>query len=300
MSTKDVLRKGVGLAVPLFGALYLAACGGTASFRGGESGGSSSAGASSGGTSNAGAPNSSGGESHICNVACPAIACASGATLVTQPGQCCPTCVASGGAGGSGQVCNVACPRSDCDVPGSIPIEGGCCPICVLPGDGLGGYNGTGGTPQPGGAGGALQAGGDAGIGGALQCGGVFCPAIACASGFVSVKEPGACCPTCVADAQACTAGEQGYQTLRASLLQQSGATSCNVDTDCTTLSGVPQCGDQCVTSAVNASLEPNMANQLSLWASSYCATCTPVYPPCVAPPTPFCSAGQCQLYHAL
>jgi hypothetical protein len=285
MSTKDFLRSGVGWAVPLFGALYLAACGGTASFQGGVgSGGSSSAGAPSGGSSNAGAPNPSGGSGPVCNVACVVIACGPGS--ITVQGECCPYCVPDGTAGdGSGGGCGVvACPLIACssnEMLGNQP--GQCCPTCVPAGNG-----GAGGNSQSGGA------------GGTVQCGDVFCPANACAKGFISVTEPGACCPTCVADTQACTSGEQGYQTLRASLLQQSGATSCNVDSDCTNLSGVPQCGDECLTSAVNASLEPDMANQLSLWASSYCSTCTPVYPPCPLPPTPFCSAGQCELYHPL
>jgi hypothetical protein len=295
MSTKDFLRSGVGLAVPLFGALYLAACGGTASFKGGDgSGGASSAGASSGGSSNAGAPNPSGGSGPVCNVACPAIACGPGS--ITVQNGCCPYCVPDGtagdGSGGYGGCGVVACPLIACSSNEVLIDElGQCCPTCVPAGNG-----GAGGTTQSGGAGGAPETGGRGGEGGTVCT--ASCPA--CLNGFVPVMEPGACCPMCVAPSQACTAGEQGYQTLRASLLQQSGATSCNVDSDCTNLSGLAQCGDQCVTSAVNASLEPEMANQLSLWASSYCSTCTPVYPPCAAPPTPFCSAGQCQLYHTL
>jgi hypothetical protein len=307
MSTKDFLRRGLGLAVPLFGALYLAACGGSASFRGADGGGSSigggssTGGSSSGGSSIAGAPNPSGGNSYgggggqnCNNVACPAIACGPGSISV-QSG-CCSTCIPGGGAGGCGIV---ACPLIACGSGSTLVTEPGqCCPTCIPSGEG-----GAAGSGVAGGGGNAGSAGtvGSAGSGGVNQCGGVLCPeAIACAKGYVMVKQAGACCPTCVADAQACTAGEQGYQTLRASLLEQSGATSCNVNTDCTYLSGVPQCGDQCVTSVVNASLEPDMANQLSLWASSYCGTCMPVYPPCAAPPLPFCSAGQCQLYHAL
>jgi hypothetical protein len=297
MSTKDFLRRGLGLAVPLFGALYLAACGGSASFRGGDGGGSSIGGSSSGGSSIAGAPNPSGGNSYgggggqnCNNVACPAIACGPGSISV-QSG-CCSVCMPGGGAGGCGIV---ECPLIACSSESTLVTEPGqCCPTCIPSGEG-----GAAGSGETGGSGNAGSAGtvGSAGSGGVCN---VSCPAIACAKGYVRMQEAGACCPTCVADAQACTAGEQGYQTLRTSLLQQAGATSCNVDTDCTYLGGVPQCGDQCVTSAVNASLEPNMANQLSLWASSYCSTCTPVYPPCAAPPTPFCSAGQCQLYHAL
>jgi hypothetical protein len=207
-------------------------------------------------------------------VACPLIACGSNETLVTEPGQCCPSCIPSGSGGAGGTQSG-----------GAGGAQSG----------------GAGGFPQWGGAAGqSAGAGGDAGIGGGLGCGGVLCPGLACVKGYISVKEPGACCATCVADSQACTAGEQGYQTLRTSLLQQSGATSCSVDTDCTNLGGVPQCGDQCVSSAVNASLAPDMASQLSLWASNYCSTCTAAYPPCALPPTPFCSAGQCQLYHTL
>ncbi|HEX3777347.1 MAG TPA: hypothetical protein VHV51_22895 [Polyangiaceae bacterium] len=285
MASKSVLGKGLALTFSCLGALYVAACGGSASFHG-ETGGAAGTMAAAGSTGVGGSLGTAGtgsfaGSAGVCQVACPGIACEPG--FISIPDGCCSTCVpAVGGDGGSGVGgCGaVACPDIGC-VLGTTPIiePGQCCPSCVPNG-------GAGGT--------------DGGTGGTGGCGAVECPALDCVQGYTLITEPDACCPTCVPDSQACTAGEQGYQTLRASLLNQPGVTSCKVDQDCATLSGVGQCGDACAATAVNASEEPSMASQLELWSKNYCSTCMPVYPPCVAPPTPFCEGGQCQLYRPL
>lgn len=277
MSIKDLLRKSFGYALPVLGTLYVIACGGSATFHDGGSAG------------NAGnAPSAGSGGGGQCTGTCSAIGCVYGS--VTLPGECCPTCLPGGGEGGAGFggaggtgfagatggiggcTGNYACPAIACG-PGSktVPDPVTCCATCVIDNDG-----------------------------GAGGCSASECVAIACASGYTFQKMPGDCCPTCQPDSQACTSGQQGYQTLRASLLAQPGATSCMSDSDCALLDGAPACGDACVATTVNAALATDMDSQLSLWATDYCSTCTVVEPPCVAPPKPFCSSGQCQLYHLL
>jgi hypothetical protein len=279
MSTKDLLRKSFGFALPLLGVVYVAACGGSATFHGDGSAGSAGSGSLAG----------TGGGTQ-CNGLCPDIACGPGS--ITVQGECCPTCIPAGTGGGSfgtagsgsggivesagtssgGCTGLYACPAIACG-PGSTTVMDPvtCCATCVTDNDG--------------------------GIGG---CAAVGCVSVACATGYTLQKVPGDCCPMCQPDAQACTSGEQGYQTLRSSLLAQPGATSCMSDSDCTPLIGAAQCGDACTNTAVNASLAKDMTSQLDLWAADYCSTCTPVFPPCAAPPAPFCSGGQCQLYHLL
>jgi hypothetical protein len=189
----------------------------------------------------------------------------------------------SGSSAGAGGACVAFCPALDC-AQGYTLEPGQCCPSCV----------------PNGGAGGTSSTGGSAGVGGVGGCGDVACADIGCGPGTTPVTEPGSCCPICVPDGEACTAGKDGYQALLGNLLAQPGATSCMVDDDCALLSGSPQCGESCGGSAVNRSQAMDMAYQLSLWEKSYCSTCTPIYLPCAAPPKPFCEAGRCQLYHAL
>lgn len=204
--------------------------------------------------------------------------------------------VAHAGAGGSGTagtssagaggVCIAFCPAIDC-AEGYTLEPGACCPVCV-PNGGSGGSTGSAGAAGVGNAG---------GVGG---CGDVVCTDIGCGPGTTPVIEPGNCCPTCVPDGEACAAGKQGYQALLGNLLAQPGATSCMVDDDCTLLTGSGQCGAACSASPVNSSQAMEMAYQLSLWEKSYCSTCSPIYPPCAAPPKPVCNAGKCEPYHFL
>jgi len=258
MAITSSFGKRLALALTAWCALGAVACGGSTSVLGDPMGsaGTGAAGSPGGGSGGAtGVAGSAGamsaGTGGVCEAFCPAIACANGFVEERLPGQCCPTCVPSGGTAGAG-------------------------------GTGTGGGSGT------------------AGAGGVGGCDAVACIAIGCGPGTTPVVEPGDCCPTCVPDSQACMAGEQGYQTLLGSLLNQTGATSCAVDDDCSLLNGSAQCGGACSYQTVNAQQAPDMNNQLSLWAKSYCSTCTPIYPPCAAPPKPFCEGGQCQLYHAL
>lgn len=82
------------------------------------------AGASSAGSPGAGAP--SGGAGSNCNqVECPPIACGAGATLVTEPGACCPTCESNCA---SRPCADIACPSGY----QLMTLPGQCCPNCVL------------------------------------------------------------------------------------------------------------------------------------------------------------------------
>lgn len=87
--------------------------GGTSGKAGGSNAGSPSAGAPSGGAGN-----------NCSNVECPAIACGSGATLVTEPGACCPTC--------ESDCAQQPCPDIACASGYQLVTEPGqCCPTCV-------------------------------------------------------------------------------------------------------------------------------------------------------------------------
>jgi hypothetical protein len=214
---------------------------------------------------------------------------------VFKPGRCCPVCDGGGGApaggasgapaggasgapaggaaaggvsgvGGSGGGCgNVACPAVACDSGWvSVYPPDACCPTCVFEGDG--------------------------GTGGGNVCD-VACPLIACGKGFTF--SPSGCCGSCVPD-DACTLGQQGYETLQAQLIAQPGAVACKVDQDCALLQGNAYCGNACAEVPVNAAALQSIAEQLSTYATNDCSTCTPVQPPCAAPLPAICNQGQC------
>jgi hypothetical protein len=124
-------------------------------------------------------------------------------------------------------------------------------------------------------------------------CALVDCATPDCAVGYVAQQEPDACCPVCV-PATACTKGQQGYNTLRSTLLAQPGAMACKVDKDCALLASNPYCGDVCTYLPANAAATPSINAQLSSFAKENCSTCTPIYPPCAAPLPAVCVQGQC------
>jgi hypothetical protein len=257
-----------GLTVAFAAALLATACGGTFS-------GTGAAGAGGAGTAGSGAGGSgaTAGSGPYCNAACPLIACDGPST--TLPGECCPTCEPSGGGspgggsssgGAGGATCADIVPCADIGCPPGWISElqpGACCPSCVSGGAGAGG------------------------------CEDVACPGIACAKGYMLQQSAGACCPSCVPN-DACTQGQQSYDTLRQQLISQPGAVACKVSNDCALLSGSAYCGDECSAIPVNAAAAPSMDSQLSAYATKNCSTCTPVYPPCAAPPPPSCIDGQC------
>ena len=255
--------------VSLVAALCATACGG--SFSGGAAGGTGGTGAASG----AGGSGAAAGGG-VCDVACPAIRCTG--TLVTYPGDCCPSCesggsggVSGGGTAGTGGGCaELACPAYACAVGyKSVYQPGACCPTCV-PDD----------------------SGGSGGVGG---CDLVECAQPKCAPGYMLQQQPDACCPTCVPN-DACTKGQQSYDMLRTKLLSQPGAVACKVANDCALLGSNAYCGDECSQVPVNAAAAQSIDGELSSFAKNNCSTCTPIYPPCAAPLPPACVQGRCAI----
>ena len=260
------------LLMATLAALYIAGCGGSAVSENGPSAGSSSAGTAAGGGSSSGG-NGAGGTGHVCNGACPLIACGAGTKPVLQPGACCSTCVpddpggTSGATGSGGCSAAGACLAIGCAV-GYIPVvqAGDCCPTCVPDGSG--------------------------GSGGQSGCANMSCPALDCVMGFHLEVKPGDCCASCVAGS--CQPGQQGYAALKQQLLQPASATSCKVNTDCAALSSNASCGDQCGVFPVNVTSKPGIDQQLSAYAQDNCSSCMAIYPPCALLPPPICVAGQC------
>jgi hypothetical protein len=279
MSIKKRVLRGCGLLVPVLGALYSAGCGGSAFSEGGSGGAAGSATGAAGGAAGSGA-SGNGGSAGQCAKECPLIACGPGSVSTIQAGDCCPTCIpngqggaggASGGSAGAGGCSGVvACPAIACAMGfTSVTKPGDCCPTCVP--SGQGGSGGSGGC-----------------------AGATACPAIDCAKGYTLEQTAGECCPTCVPNADACTDGQQGYDTLRQKLLQGMGVLACKVNSDCTTLPGNAYCGDTCAATPVNVASAPGINSQLGSYATDNCSTCTPSYPPCAAPLTPICENAVC------
>jgi len=280
MNLNTLSLKQHGLVVSLVTALWATACGG--SFSGGASGGTGAASAASGtgaasgaGGGGAGGFGATGG---ACDVGCPAIGCLG--VSVTYPGDCCPTCLPSGGSGGvsaggttgvGGGCAGVACAGFTCAVGyKSVLLPDACCPTCV-PDD----------------------TGGSGGIGG---CAAVDCAFPNCPPGYTVQQQPDACCQHCVPDS-ACTKGQQGYETLRSQLLAQPGAVACKVDKDCALLGGNAYCGAACSQTPVNAAAAQSIDTELESYAKDNCSSCTPLLPPCVSPQQPVCLQGQCAGY---
>jgi hypothetical protein len=280
--TSRIVQSVLGLA-----ALWAGGCGGTFTTGPGDGGG--------GGPSGAGGDGSGGKGTCAGEAACGLVfGCGEGSISVIKPGDCCPSCepVGSGGASagsgggtssggsvgvagssGSGGHCGaVNCPAIFCNGL-LVSTPGQCCPIC-----------------QP----------GSGGAGGGANCSNVACPGFACAQGYHSVVEPGQCCPTCVPDADACSQGKQGYAALLSTLLNQSESESCQVDADCTLLSGDASCGQACSATPVSTVVASEFNAKLSAYAKSNCSTCMVTYPPCAAPPPPVCVGGICMAYHPL
>jgi hypothetical protein len=111
--------------------------------------------------------------------------------------------------------------------------------------------------------------------------------------GYMLQQKAGECCPSCVPN-DACTQGQQSYDVLRQKLISQPGAVACKVSGDCALLAVSGSCGDACQEIPVNAAAAPSIDNQLNAYATKNCSTCTPIYPPCFAPPPPACVNGQC------
>lgn len=133
----------------MLGALWLAACGGSAieSPGSGAAGGAVNTGGSlhsagstnsAGSSHSAGAPNSGGsggstsaGSGGMCGP-CLAIGCGPGFKSVLEPGACCPSCVPDGSGGVGGSCAGVDCPDYACAPGYQLQQQpGSCCPTCV-------------------------------------------------------------------------------------------------------------------------------------------------------------------------
>ncbi len=177
----------------------------------------------------------------------------------------------SPGAGSpSGGGCNdVGCLNLGCGAGyKSVKEPGACCPTCVPDGSG--------------------------GSGGGVSCATVDCPAIDCAQGYKWLSSADNCCGTCVPDPEACTKGQDAFQTLRKQLLADPSVHKCTTNADCTWLSDDFNCGNGCGGESVNVQSSKMLAAQLSQFAAQSCATCMIEPAPCEAPPPPFCDGQYC------
>jgi len=111
--------------------------------------------------------------------------------------------------------------------------------------------------------------------------------------GYHLQQQAGQCCPSCVADTT-CDAGQKGYQALRQKLLADPSAVACKTAKDCALLEEHPFCGDQCSYVSASASQAPSINEQLTSWDKANCSSCTPIYPPCVAPYPVQCLNSKC------
>jgi hypothetical protein len=194
---------------------------------------------------------------------------------------------------------------------------------------GAGGFTGpTGSSTTNSGTGtgaGGLGTAGRAGTGGSSSCANVGCLAIACGPGFVSVFQPGACCPicqpvpctgacvipmcpsgthldnvpgmccpTCVKDApDSCTKGRQAYFDFRSQLLDKYNSIGCKTAKDCGLVYENNRCVSSCGT-AFPISLADSAQQNLRTNAESNCSTCPATStPPCV-PAFAYCVEGRC------
>jgi hypothetical protein len=162
------------------------------------------------------------------------------------------------------------------------------------------------------------------GAGGSM-CTNVGCPAIGCGPGYISVIEPGACCPVCkpapcngacvaiacpkgahletppgmccpicVPDGPtACEQGQKAYAELRSMLLQKYQTLGCMRDADCGTVYESNRCASSCGTALPFAALS-FFADNLRSFADSNCASCPPQPPPPCVPGFVTCQKGQC------
>ena len=164
---------------------------------------------------------------------------------------------ATGGAGGALSCTTVVCPSIPSSCRKIIQDPTACCPTCTD----------TGCDP---------------------------CPDLACASGTHPETAVGACCPACVPDPpSACTQGQQGYATMRASMLTKYSSSGCKNSTDCVLVTENNPCAWSC-----NIPLPSNMSSSfisnLNQAAEGACATCPAPTAPSCEPMIAACANGNC------
>ena len=108
------------------------------------------------------------------------------------------------------------------------------------------------------------------------------CPSLTCDAGTHSETAAGACCPTCVDDPpDACTTGQQGYASMRKSMLEKYSSSGCKNSSDCVLMPENNLCVWNCdipLPSNMSASFVSNLTQS----AQSSCSTCpTPTAPQC-------------------
>jgi hypothetical protein len=154
-------------------------------------------------------------------------------------------------------------------------------------------------------AGGASAAGSSGADTGDHPCGGASCAGSGgigpcgehtCGPGYKLILEAGAACPKCLPDPDACANGQRQYREARAEFLAEPSALSCSKDADCTFLAGSASCGDACAADPVSVAAASAIDQTLTWYSSQFCSSCSPSFPPCVAPPSPVCANGVCIL----
>jgi hypothetical protein len=185
-----------------------------------------------------------------------------------------------------------------------------------------GGFTGTGGQGGYIGETGGANTAGYAGGGG---CANVGCPAIDCAPGYVSVTEPGACCPVCKpgpctgtcampfcpidshletppgqccpicvpGSTDACRKGQQTYFDIRKQMIEKYSSIGCKTNMDCTIVYETNRCIATCGT-AFAVSIAQSAAQNLQSLADANCGSCLPPLPPPCVPPYAACINGRC------
>jgi hypothetical protein len=150
-------------------------------------------------------------------------------------------------------------------------------------------------TAQAGKSGSGPKAG-SGGKGGAPSTGGgCACDPIACAVGYVQVKNPNDCCSHCELDASACARARQDYAEFKRQLLDKYSSVYCYASTECGIYYEANRCGSSCgipIFAGLLKDLDANLTN----YANANCpADCPPVpIPPCEPPAGPLCLEGAC------
>lgn len=124
------------------------------------------------------------------------------------------------------------------------------------------------------------------------------CPMLKCAAGYHLETAAGECCPRCSPDANVglCEKGQQEYRAFRAELLNKYSY-GCASNSECVLIAPVNLCEQGCSYAVVWYGVADSFDTNLSNAADMTCSSCPqgPI-PPCAAPPTPKCVAGQCAL----
>lgn len=149
----------------------------------------------------------------------------------------------------------------------------------------------TGGKPGAG-AGGSAK-GGAPSVGGTGAC---ACDPIACAPGYLTVRDATGCCFHCELDLMRCSAAREDHARLRSDLLEKYNSVGCQVDSDCIIYYEMNLCGSFCGV-VVPTQQYNNLDANLTSYAAENCwGDCPPLpIPPCEPPTAPLCLGGVCR-----